>query len=643
MVSSDDSDAALRELKRLLLGAEAEQIGRLSRRLDDLGVRAQDLADVLPRAVRLHQRNPEDLVDALESPVTECVQRSVSRDPQRFADALFPVMGPAIRRAISEALKGLVQSLNQALEHSFSPKGIAWRIEAARSGVPFGEVVLRHTLVYRVEQAFLIQPASGLLMANVADHAAIGQDPDAVSGMLTAIESFVRDAFAADADESLETLNVGDRTVWLMRGPYALLACVIRGTPPMSLRVELQAVAEGIHRQFGQGLRDFDGDPDAVAGVEAELDHCLLSEQRADARKRRGFSPILVVLLLALCAGFAWWGYGAWKEMRAAAQREAAAATLVERLNDTPGFVVTSHRWQAGRLSISGLRDPVTADPGTLINDAGLVPEQVQFNWRRYQDLSPSFVLARARRALAPPPGTELAVSDAGVLQISGTVPGGWLQKATSTAPLIAGITAVDASGILDRDQALLRAVQAAVGAPEGVTLAVKDAVLHVTGTASLGWRQALAAALSGIDGLKGVDTRELSVQEAVALDALVRELNQTRLTFAAGAGFGTDQTALLSATADMLRRATTLARQLGRQLRVQVTGRTDGIGSLRANTELARQRAKVFIGAMIARGVPGEVFVLRALPQSRNGTEDALMRRVDLAVSAVPSSPSGG
>jgi hypothetical protein len=56
----------------------------------------------------------------------------------------------------------MMQSFNQTIDHSLSFKGLAWRIEAWRTGRPFAEVVLLHTLRFRVEQLFLIHRDTGL-------------------------------------------------------------------------------------------------------------------------------------------------------------------------------------------------------------------------------------------------------------------------------------------------------------------------------------------------------------------------------------------------------------------------------------------------------------------------------------------------
>lgn len=64
-----------------------------------------------------------------------------------------------------------------------------------RTGASFAEVVLRHTLLYRVEQVFLVHRESGLLLHHLTAQSIAAQAPDMVAGMLTAIQDFARDSF----------------------------------------------------------------------------------------------------------------------------------------------------------------------------------------------------------------------------------------------------------------------------------------------------------------------------------------------------------------------------------------------------------------------------------------------------------------
>ena len=208
-----DAESGLDELRSLIVGTTERRVERIQDRLDNPEQRADDISRVLPRAVSLSASRDGKLATAL-LPLTErAIRASIKKDRQVFVDVLFPVMGPAIRKAIAATIQGLIQNFNQILEQSFSIKGLRWRLEAFRTRRPFAEVVLLHTLVYQVEQVFLVHRESGLLIDHVVAKTAVTQNPDLVSGMLTAIKDFVQDSFGAAQEDTLDTFQVGRRKV----------------------------------------------------------------------------------------------------------------------------------------------------------------------------------------------------------------------------------------------------------------------------------------------------------------------------------------------------------------------------------------------------------------------------------------------
>ena len=163
-------------------------------------------------------------------------------------------MGPAIRKAIAHTLASMMETLNRTVEHSVSWRAVQWRWTALRTGRPFAEVVLLNTLQYRVDQVFLIHRETGLLLQHVSSDIRAGQDADQISAMLTAITDFVRDSFATEAGDTLDALRVGDLAVSVEEGPHAILACVVRGSVPYSVRSVFQNALESVHMQLGAEL-----------------------------------------------------------------------------------------------------------------------------------------------------------------------------------------------------------------------------------------------------------------------------------------------------------------------------------------------------------------------------------------------------
>src|SRR4030095_4688427 len=270
-----DDEGTMAELRSFLLGPAEAKLAEVHTRLFDPQRQVEEVSKALPDAIAVRSRQDDELTTALSPAVSAALEHSVRKDPKPLADAIFPIMGPAIRKAISAALSGMVQSFNQTLTHSLSAKGLRWRFEALTTGRSFSEVVLLHTLVYRVEQVFLIHRETGLLLQHVSAGSAVVKDADMVSGMLTAIQDFVQDSFKTGKGDELETLQVGDLTVWIEQGPMAILAGVMRGTAPQELREVFQETLERIHLQYGSSLNEFSGDASKFDGTRPLLEECF--------------------------------------------------------------------------------------------------------------------------------------------------------------------------------------------------------------------------------------------------------------------------------------------------------------------------------------------------------------------------------
>src|SRR5919199_6774053 len=207
------ADEQLAQLRHLLLGFEQSELEKLYERLNNPNIHAEDISRLLPEAVILRSMQDKQLSEAIVPTVEEAIQASVKKDLNILADALFPIIGPATRKAISTALQAMNQSFNQTIEHSLSPESLKWRLEALQTGKSFAEVVLLRTLVYRVEQVFLIHRTTGLMLQHLVGEAAVVQDADLVSAMLTAIQSFVQESFPVEAGDTFETWQFGELTL----------------------------------------------------------------------------------------------------------------------------------------------------------------------------------------------------------------------------------------------------------------------------------------------------------------------------------------------------------------------------------------------------------------------------------------------
>jgi OOP family OmpA-OmpF porin len=480
----------LTELRDLLFGAERRQLDELRRRMDTAELTPEELAEKLPQAIVHRAARDNQLAIALAPTVESAISESVRRNPHEIATAIFPVLGPSIRKAIAETMAGLVNTINRAIEHSFSPRGIRWRIESWRTGVPFAQIVMRHALVYRVEQVFLVHAETGLLLAHVPDES-LG-DADLISGMLTAIGDFVNDSFEPKQTGELRAFAAGDLTVLVETGPQAYIAAVVRGTPPETLPLKLQTTLETIHLQWSNPLASFDGDAEPFTTTRPLLEDCVetvLSTDRdatrAGLRRFAWVVPVIAIAVLAIWLGTR--GSRRWKDAMA-------------RLDAEPGLVVIRSERTGGKWHLTGLRDPLARNPALLMASRGVDTTNVVAKWEPYVSTEPALLLARARRVLTPPSGVTLLLRG-DTLGVTGRAPAFWIVRAEALAPAIAGIGAVDFSGVTPGLPAEMETIATGIEAQHVLFSAGSDA-LDAAATASIATtatriQQLIAAAAS--------------------------------------------------------------------------------------------------------------------------------------------------
>ncbi len=528
----------LSELRALLLAAEHQQVVQIQERLDDPRTRAEDVSRVLTEAVAIRSGQDHSLTDSLLPTVEEAIGISVKRHPEVLADGLFPVMGPAIRKSIAATLADMLETLNQALGQSFSKKGLQWRLESWRTGKPFSEIVLLRTLLYRVEQVFLIHRKTGLLLAHVSADGANVQDADMVSGMLTAIRDFVRDSFGGAETDTLDAFRVGERAVWVEQGPDAALAGVVQGNPPRELRAVFAETIEKIHRDMARDLEEFEGDAAPFEKCRGDLEACLKSQRQpgeAGATRAKGarrYAPLIASLAVILAAAGLW----TWTTVR----RDRRWGRYLEKLAAQPGIAVTASGRRDGKFFVKGLRDPLARDPGALLASEKLRREDVVASWKPYQALDDEIVAARARSALAAPATVRLR-ADNGVLFAAGAAPHRWIEEARALARTIPGVSRYDDRDLADADQ------------------------------------KALDSALQALEARRIFFARgssDLAASESAKIAAAAREI------------------AALPA----------LGSAAGKEVRVEVVGRGDSEGSDEANLALSRRRAEGVLAVLRAR-----------------------------------------
>lgn len=455
----------LEALRTLLLGMDHRELQQLAGLMNDSARRSDFLAEVVSEALAIRSHQDDSVAETLAPAIGATLQRSINDNPEAVANALYPVMGPAIRKSITETINSLFEGFNRALEESLSPRSLGWRVDAWRTGRSYSEVVMLKTLLYRVEQVFLIHKETGLLIGEVSASTGVSKDADMMSAMLTAIQDFVVDSFNVDSSDRLQTLKLGGLTILIEFGPDVVLAAAVRGSVPTGYVNTLVETLEKIQLQFRKPLAAFDGDSSIFNGLEPVLRQCLLQQAADSAPKKKPWLALLASAAVLIAAGvYLLFDY----------QDRSRWADFVEQLQQVPGVVVyqddRQHKQLAALRDVNLVVDELSAQAFALGGS---------LNWRPFISMDDSLVLKRIHQGINLPASLRLDVRD-GIVTLAGEVDRGWLREFRNNVATVAGVRLLNTDGLRVIDAANIRR-QALLDRINSVTLQFETAIANVT------------------------------------------------------------------------------------------------------------------------------------------------------------------
>jgi len=425
------SNTPLEEFKHLLLEAEQERLKKLEEVLNNADKLADTVGDILDDAVHRTKDKPR-LSKKLYPIVEQSLYTSVQKNPQSLSDAIYPVMAPAIRKAINDAMKQMSESVNQGVNTSLSAKGLKWRFEAWRSGMSYGDVVIKNTLVYRVQECYLFHSESGILLSHVSQSEDTADNKELVSSMLTAIRDFVGDSFEVDETQSLEMIEVGDVTVLIEKGPKAPLACIVIGEPSQRIRDKMKGLLEDVHRDYGPELITFAGGTDAFKPVTNMLKESLVTELEEPTGKGSGkLIKLLGGLLFVFLLFMAYRGYWSvhWRG-------------LLGNIEEKGGTVLFKNR-SLSAFEATCILDPTLADLETLIDSSRFAEstkrERLKIHLIEVQANSHEAVVERLKKIIHSDGEAITVYSFNDTIYIAGQVVHGRYTQLVNWLPFIAG------------------------------------------------------------------------------------------------------------------------------------------------------------------------------------------------------------
>ena len=202
---------------------------------------------------------------ALAPGATEVINLTVEVAGGVAAGTIIPTVFEATYTNSVGAVLGRVRSTPVTVTVSADYTALLW-LGLGAAGFALLAVVLLRWRRVDIEDVFLVY-RDGVLISHLSRTLLRDKDEDVLSGMLTAVQEFVREAFQYGEHRDLHQLDFGDYRILIERGKYVFLAVVYAGKESLTLRKKVRAVIERVETEFGATLEAWDGDMERVVGA----------------------------------------------------------------------------------------------------------------------------------------------------------------------------------------------------------------------------------------------------------------------------------------------------------------------------------------------------------------------------------------
>jgi len=186
----------------------------------------------------------KSMPDTLGPTITETLRKEIELNKDVVVDALYPILGKMIKKYIAQEMELLTEKMNNQL--SFFSVGKR-KIKSFFSGKNEEKLMLDELSSAKIEQVLLIEKDSGILKASLENSKTM--DEEMVSGMLTAIKSFVEDAFN-QKDQNLELIEYELYHIHLQSFATHYIAVVVSGNFSTAAKDKLQDIIFDFYNSF---------------------------------------------------------------------------------------------------------------------------------------------------------------------------------------------------------------------------------------------------------------------------------------------------------------------------------------------------------------------------------------------------------
>ena len=230
----------IHQLRKIILEDEVVRRETIEKELADLFEELKDKEKLSTHVGPIIQERLEDLKNRFPEiygdVITETIKKQIADSQDEVVEALYPIIGQLTKKYIRKEIELLAEKIEKQLDENLSVNTWLRRVKSWFGRVDEAEMIITSSIPPSIEDVFVIENESGLLLASFSKSGTV--DQDMVAAMLTAIKSFVEDAFQ-NKDQNLEWIEYETYKLHISTFVHHSIAVTISGIPSKEFKQKL--------------------------------------------------------------------------------------------------------------------------------------------------------------------------------------------------------------------------------------------------------------------------------------------------------------------------------------------------------------------------------------------------------------------
>jgi len=228
----------LRQLKSILLEEESQKRAVLEKEIMALK------NEISPKQISLRlepmvSQKVEEIKSNMSALSGEAlgvaIRAQIRNNKEDIIDALYPIMGNLIQKFIQAELEKLADNINKQIDDTLSWQSIK-REFLGLFGIKQNNQLMTAAMKPQIEEGMVIYQNSGLLIGHYTSKGTL--DQDMIAGMLTAIKSFVEDAFQQKGG-NLDMIQYGTLKIIIQNSYKYYIVAIVSGAVDTNYKFKL--------------------------------------------------------------------------------------------------------------------------------------------------------------------------------------------------------------------------------------------------------------------------------------------------------------------------------------------------------------------------------------------------------------------